>query len=105
MSRRVNRNRRTGRAPSGGVLPWMLSLPARLHLRWLVILVVLVAAMGAYARVLVTAPPMPPSKAPMVGSSAGAGSGSGSGSVTGTVTGTGTAARPSTSPTPTSRVG
>ncbi|MEY9835047.1 hypothetical protein [Streptacidiphilus sp. EB103A] len=65
MSRR-SRNRRTGRAPSGGVLPWMLSLPARMHLRWLVILVVLLAAMGAYARVLVTATPMPPSKAPAV---------------------------------------
>lgn len=92
MSRR-NRNRRTGRPPSGGVLPWMLSLPARLHLRWLVIVVVLAAAMGAYARVLVTATPMPPSKAPVVGSSVSA------------VPGTGTAARPSTSPTPTSRVG
>jgi hypothetical protein len=92
MSRR-NRNRRTGRAPSGGVLPWMLSLPARMHLRWLVILVVLLGAMGAYARVLVTASPMPPSKAPVVGSSVGA------------VSGTGTAARPSASTTPTSRVG
>ena len=45
----------------------MLSLPARLHVRWLVILLVAVAVMGAYGRVLVTAQPMPPSKAPAAG--------------------------------------
>jgi hypothetical protein len=103
LSRRVNRNRRAGRAPSGGALPWMLSLPARMHLRWLVILVVLVAALGAYARVLATAGPMPPGKAPVVGTT-----------VVGTpVAGTPVVGRtspsepsvPSTSPTPTSRVG
>ncbi|MFG2119700.1 hypothetical protein [Streptomyces sp. NPDC048710] len=59
-----SRGRRAGHPPSGGLLPWALSLPARLHLRWLVILVVTAAVMGAYARVLVTAAPMPPDKAP-----------------------------------------
>jgi len=58
------RGRRSRRAPSGGLLAWTLSLPARLHVRWLVILLVTAAAMGAYGRVLVTAPPMPPSQAP-----------------------------------------
>jgi hypothetical protein len=57
-------NRRARRAPSGGLLAWTLSLPARLHLRWLVILLVTVAVMGAYGRVLLNAAPMPPSKAP-----------------------------------------
>lgn len=42
----------------------MLSLPARLHLRWLVILVVTTAVMGMYGRVLATSGPMPPSRAP-----------------------------------------
>jgi hypothetical protein len=65
MSRAGNpRSRRAGSPPSGGLLRWTLSLPARLHLRWLVILVVTAAVMGAYARVLVTAAPMPPSKPP-----------------------------------------
>jgi hypothetical protein len=59
-----SRGRRADRPPSGGLLRWTLSLPARLHLRWLVILVVTAAVMGAYARVLVTAAPMPPSKTP-----------------------------------------
>ncbi|WP_158690521.1 hypothetical protein [Streptomyces sp. 142MFCol3.1] len=68
MSRgRRTRGRRAGRPVSGGLLAWLLSLPARLHLRWLVILVVTVAVMGAYARVLVTASPMPPGKAPAAG--------------------------------------
>ncbi|MBY8881790.1 hypothetical protein [Actinacidiphila acidipaludis] len=58
------RGRRSRRAPSGGLLAWTLSLPARLHLRWLVILLVTGVAMGAYGRVLLTAPPMPPSRAP-----------------------------------------
>jgi hypothetical protein len=35
-----------------------------MHVRWLVILVVTAVVMGAYARVLVTAKPMPPSKVP-----------------------------------------
>ena len=61
------RGRRSGRAPSGGLLFWTLSLPARLHLRWLVILLVTAAVMGAYGRVLVTAKPMPPSKPPATG--------------------------------------
>lgn len=58
------RSRRARRAPSGGLLAWALSLPARLHLRWLVILVVTAAVLGAYGRVLLNAAPMPPSKAP-----------------------------------------
>ncbi|MCL2730328.1 MAG: hypothetical protein FWE15_09940 [Actinomycetia bacterium] len=58
------RSRRARRAPSGGLLAWALSLPARLHLRWLVILLVTAAVMGAYGRVLLDAAPMPPSKAP-----------------------------------------
>ncbi|WP_328888850.1 hypothetical protein [Streptomyces sp. NBC_00316] len=64
MSRRANRKRRSGRPPYGGPLPWALSLPARLRIRWLLILAVMVVAMGAYGRVLVTAQPMPPSKVP-----------------------------------------
>ncbi|MFI1165083.1 hypothetical protein ACH4UM_16070 [Streptomyces sp. NPDC020801] len=65
MSRgRGTRGRRSGSPVSGGLLAWVLSLPARLHLRWLVILVVTAAVMGAYGRVLVTAAPMPPGKAP-----------------------------------------
>lgn len=71
-----SRGRRSGRPPSGGLLPWALSLPARLHLRWLVILVLTAAVMGAYARVLVTAAPMPPSRAPAVPAAGGDGSGS-----------------------------
>lgn len=59
-----SRGRRSGRPPSGGLLPWALSLPARMHLRWLVIFVLTAAVLGSYARVLVTASPMPPSKAP-----------------------------------------
>ena len=42
----------------------VLALPARLGVRWLVILLVMVAAMGAYGQTLVTAPPMPPSQVP-----------------------------------------
>ncbi|WP_042417983.1 hypothetical protein [Streptacidiphilus anmyonensis] len=42
----------------------LLTLPARLGVRWLVIAFVMVAAFGVYGRILVTAPPMPPSKAP-----------------------------------------
>ncbi|MFJ2732690.1 hypothetical protein [Streptomyces sp. NPDC087317] len=61
------RRRRTRHVPSGGLVPWTLSLPARLHVRWLVILLVTVAVMGAYGRVLVTARPMPPSQAPAAG--------------------------------------
>lgn len=61
------RGRRARRPPSGGLLPWALSLPARMHMRWLVILVVTAAVMGAYGRVLLTAAPMPPSKAPAAG--------------------------------------
>ncbi len=69
------RGRRSGRPPSGGL--WLgADLPARLHLRWLVILVVTAAVMGAYARVLVTAAPMPPSKAPAAPAAGGDGSGS-----------------------------
>ncbi|MFJ9539712.1 hypothetical protein ACIRPX_20920 [Streptomyces sp. NPDC101225] len=70
-----SRGRRAGSPPSGGPLRWVLSLPARLHLRWLVILVVTAAVMGAYARVLVTAAPMPPSKPPAPPASGGEHSG------------------------------
>ncbi|WP_143070928.1 hypothetical protein [Streptomyces malaysiense] len=70
------RGRRSRRPPAGGLLYWALSLPARLHLRWLVIAVVTAAVMGAYARVLVTAAPMPPSKAPATSAAGGDGSGS-----------------------------
>jgi len=62
MSRRRSRH-----VPSGGLVSRTLSLPARLHVRWLVILLVTAAVMGAYGRVLVTADPMPPSKAPAEG--------------------------------------
>jgi hypothetical protein len=61
------RSPRSRRAPSGGLVAWTLSLPARLHLRWLVILVVTAAVMAVYGRVLVTSAPMPPSKAPASG--------------------------------------
>ncbi|MEU2742543.1 hypothetical protein ABZ656_46535 [Streptomyces sp. NPDC007095] len=72
MSRgRRTRGRRGGRPASGGLLTWVISLPARLHLRWLVILVVTAAVMGAYGRVLVTASPMPPGKAPAAGAQQG----------------------------------
>ncbi|MEW2521285.1 hypothetical protein [Actinacidiphila alni] len=67
MSRRAaGRRRHSGLLLSGGVLSWLLSVPARLHLRWLVILVVMAAAMAAYGRVLLTAAPMPPSRPPTV---------------------------------------
>ena len=48
-----------------GTLVRMLSLPARLHLRWLVIGLLMAAALGLYGHVLATASPMPPSKAPV----------------------------------------
>jgi hypothetical protein len=65
MSRARARSRaRTGRPPSGGLIPWLLSVPARLHLRWLVIAGVFAAVMGLYAHTLMSAPPMPPGKAP-----------------------------------------
>lgn len=65
MSRaRARARTRAGRPPSGGLIPWFLSLPARLHMRWLVILLVLTAAMGLYAHVLMTSGPMPPSRPP-----------------------------------------
>jgi hypothetical protein len=62
--RNAGRRRRSGLLLSGGTLSWLLSVPARLHLRWLLILVVMTAAMAAYGRVLITAAPMPPSKPP-----------------------------------------
>ncbi|CAG7652367.1 hypothetical protein [Actinacidiphila bryophytorum] len=64
------RRRRAARPPSDGLLPWALALPARMHLRWLVILVVTGAVMGAYGHALLTAAPMPPSKAPAAGGTA-----------------------------------
>ncbi|WP_055587362.1 hypothetical protein [Peterkaempfera griseoplana] len=71
MSRRVNRRRQSARPPYGGLLPWLLSLPARLRVRGLLILAVMLVAMGAYGRAMVTAPPMPPGKAPAVEQTAG----------------------------------
>lgn len=66
MSRARARSRaRRGRPPSGGLIPWVLSVPARLHLRWLVILAVFAGVMGLYAHVLLSAPPMPPSQVPV----------------------------------------
>lgn len=61
---------RGGRGPVIGGLSWLLGMPARMHLRWLVIAIVMAAVMGVYGRVLVTAAPMPPSKppAPVIGS-------------------------------------
>ena len=66
MNRRANRRRRSGGGgpPYTGLLSWLLSLPARLRVRWLVIATVMLVAMGAYGRVMLTAPPMPPSKVP-----------------------------------------
>jgi hypothetical protein len=66
-SRAGDRPRRARRAPSGGPLYRLLSLPARLHLRWLVIALLMAAAVAVYGRVLTTAPPMPPSRAPQTG--------------------------------------
>lgn len=62
---RPRRSRR--RPPAGGLLHWLLSLPARTHLRWLVIALLMAAAVGLYGRVLQTAPPMPPGHAPETG--------------------------------------
>ncbi|MDI2129468.1 hypothetical protein [Yinghuangia seranimata] len=59
-----NRRRRSARVFTTGPVSRLLSLPARLHLRWLVILVVTAVVMGFYISILVTAPPMPPGKAP-----------------------------------------
>ncbi|MYS24873.1 hypothetical protein GA0115240_17082 [Streptomyces sp. DvalAA-14] len=59
--------RRGARPHPGRPLPRLLSLPARLHLRWLVIAVLLAAAVGLYGRVLLTSAPMPPSRAPQTG--------------------------------------
>lgn len=62
MSPRAARGR-----PVEGPVTRLLSLPARLHLRWLVILVVMAAAAAVYGRTLLTASPMPPSRAPQTG--------------------------------------
>ncbi|MFI9275939.1 hypothetical protein ACIGXM_35380 [Kitasatospora sp. NPDC052896] len=68
MSRRRSRpTRRSPRPPYAGMLPWLLGLPARLHVRWLLIATVMTLAMGAYLHVLLTAPPMPPEQAPNSG--------------------------------------
>lgn len=64
--RGADRGRRSGLLLSGGILSWLLSVPARLHLRWLMILIVMAAAMAAYGRVLISAAPMPPGKPPAV---------------------------------------
>jgi hypothetical protein len=60
--------RRGVRPNSEGPLLRLLSLPARLHLRWLVIAVLVAAAVGLYGRILLTSAPMPPSRAPQTGS-------------------------------------
>jgi hypothetical protein len=58
---------RPRRAPAGGAVQRLLSLPARLHLRWLVIALVTAAAVLIYGRVLTGAAPMPPSRGPDTG--------------------------------------
>jgi ferredoxin len=80
MSRgRRTRGRRTGRPASGGLRAGMLGSPARPPARPPApapagILVVTAAVMGADGRVLVTATPMPPTKAPAAGARQGHGS-------------------------------
>jgi hypothetical protein len=63
--RRTTRGRRASKPLYGGLLPWLLALPARLRIRGVLILTVLAVALGAYGHVLVTAPPMPPGQAPL----------------------------------------
>ncbi len=58
---------RARRGVVGGPVHRILSLPARLHLRWLVIALVTGIAVLLYARVLLGAQPMPPSRGPVTG--------------------------------------
>ncbi|MDH6133704.1 hypothetical protein P3T37_003102 [Kitasatospora sp. MAA4] len=69
MSRRATRRGRNSPRRSGDRLPYLRSLPARRNIRWPFIAVVMFAAMGLYLLTMLTAPPMPPSKAPAPGSS------------------------------------
>lgn len=62
--RRSHRARRAPRPSYAGPLQWLLGLPARLHVRWLLIATVMTVAMGVYLNVLLTAPPMPPGQVP-----------------------------------------
>ncbi|GAB2713487.1 hypothetical protein [Kitasatospora kifunensis] len=82
--RRRAANRSANRTP-GSELHRLLSLPARRNLRWPVIVGLVTACGGLYAQVLLTAPPMPPSKAPVPAA------GTASGTTTRTVSGTTTA--------------
>ncbi|MQY14343.1 hypothetical protein SRB5_45070 [Streptomyces sp. RB5] len=63
MSRR---GRRQSEPTYGGALPWLLALPARMRVRPLLIAGILALVMGTYGHLLLTAPPMPPHKAPTV---------------------------------------
>jgi hypothetical protein len=45
----------------------LLSLPARLHVRWLVIALITAGAVLLYGRVLAGASPMPPCRGPVTG--------------------------------------
>lgn len=58
---------RAPRRHAGGPVYRLLSLPARLHLRWLVIAVITAAAVLVYGHVLTSARPMPPSRGPVTG--------------------------------------
>lgn len=59
---------RPRRTPAGGAVHRLLSLPARLHLRWLVIALITAVAVLLYGKVLTGAAPMPPSRGPVTGS-------------------------------------
>ncbi|GAA1228373.1 hypothetical protein GCM10009665_18500 [Kitasatospora nipponensis] len=63
-ARGVGRRRRGGGRSPAGLPEWALSLPARLGIRWPFIAVVMLATMGAYLHLLLTAPPMPPGQVP-----------------------------------------
>ncbi|MFF7633150.1 hypothetical protein ACFZB9_08370 [Kitasatospora sp. NPDC008050] len=70
MSRRAAPRRRRAAARAitrahGGELHRLLSLPARRNMRWPVIVGLVLASGSLYAQVLLTAAPMPPSKAPV----------------------------------------
>ncbi|MDH6118888.1 hypothetical protein [Kitasatospora sp. GAS204B] len=70
--RRSRRGRGSARSRSrrtGSLLHHLLSKPARRNVRWRFIATVMVVTTGLYLQVMLTAPPMPPSKAPVPGSS------------------------------------
>lgn len=74
MSRRAApRRRRAATRTRGGELHRLLSLPARRNVRWPVIVGLVMASGGLYAQVLLTATPMPPSKAPVPATAGGTG--------------------------------